>query len=141
LRRQAEHTNDVVKRIALNSLADDVEGKAGECLLALWRDGASEDAPNRLIGTTWAPKQNVTFTLIEAEITDWTEAGEVEWNTCFSMFENDPAVIPTAPFEVPGTVAVTNASLLANASATATGLGRRTSWSRWHSRATAASST
>jgi hypothetical protein len=123
LRRQAERSNDAVKKLALNSLANDVEGKAGECLNGLWGGGASDETPNRLIGTTWAPKQNVTFTLIEAEITDWTEAGEVEWNTCSSMFENDPAVIPTAPFEVPGTVGRTNATLLASAPAMGTGPG------------------
>jgi hypothetical protein len=123
LRRQAEHTNDILRKHALNNLANNVEGKAGECLLALWGGGASEDTPNRLVGTTWAPKQNITFTLIEAEIADWTEAGEVEWNTCFSMFENDPAVVRTVPFEVPGTIAVTNASLIASDTATGTGPG------------------
>lgn len=121
LRRQAEHTNNVLKKAALNNLANKLEGKAGECLTDLYGGGASPDTPNRLTGTTWAPKHNVTITLIEAEITDWTQSGEVEWNTCTSMFENDPAVIPTAPFEVPDTVAVTNASLLVGATATVAG--------------------
>jgi hypothetical protein len=123
LRRQAEHTQDALKKLALNTLANDLEGKAGECLNDLWGNGPSEDIPNRLLSTTWAPKPDVTFTLIEAEITDWTQAGEVAWNACRSMYENDPAVIPTAPFEVPGTVAATNASLMASDMATGTGPG------------------
>jgi hypothetical protein len=123
LRRQAERTDNLIKKLALKKLAKDLEGKAGECLTALYAGGASQDTPNRLSGTTWTPKQNVTITLVEAEITDWTQEGEVDWNTCRSMFENDPAVIPTVPFEVPDTVAITNASLLTSAAATATGPG------------------
>jgi hypothetical protein len=123
LRRQAEQTDNLLRKAALNALATDIENSETECMLELFGAGPSPDTPNRLFDTTWSPKENVTFTLIEAEILDWTEEGEVDWRNCASMFENDPAVIPTAPFEVPGTVAVTNATLLASDGAVGSGPG------------------
>jgi hypothetical protein len=80
-------------------------------LTELFGDGApgpNGSAVNQLHGTTWAPNDKITFEIEQTEISDWTEEGEVEWRTCNGMFDNDDAVIPTAPFDVPGTGAVTS---------------------------------
>lgn len=53
---------------------------------------------------------------------DWTEVGDVpELTQCSGFYDNDTAVIPTAPFSVPGVVGGTNSILAEAGSATAYG--------------------
>ena len=121
IRRQAELADREVVKIAMQNLADDVEAREGECMVGLWGNGGTEESPNRILGTSWSPRDAVTITLIETEVNDWTEEGDVAWDTCESIHDNDPAVIPTAPIHVPGIIGLTQATLAPGASMSGTG--------------------
>lgn len=123
LRRQAEMADDLITEALINAAANDAEKKHDECLTKLWNGGPAEENPTRLIGTSWSPRSDVTITLVDAEVYDWTEAGEVEWNTCAGFYDNDTAVIPTAPFQVPGSIAMTQANLAPGTTMSGTGPG------------------
>lgn len=123
LGKAAEETNDVAEEIALKWAAGEVKKREDECLQALWNGGPTMTDPTRLIGNSWSPFNDVTFELVDAEVWDWTVDGEVNWRTCESFYENDPAVVPTAPFQVPGTVAMGQASLLSGTSMSGSGPG------------------
>ena len=76
-----------------------------------------------MVNRTWTPKKDVSITIDEAAVYDWTVEGEVTWNTCTGMFENDPAVVPTAPYQVPGIIAMTQTSLAPGTTMTGSGPG------------------
>jgi hypothetical protein len=123
LRKQAEES-DGLEKIALNSLASTIDGKEAECLTELWGNGAPGPngmAVNQLNGTIWAPIDKITFEIEQTEILDWTQEGEVAWRQCDGMFNNDDAVIPTAPFNAPNTGGVTDYILAPGSSMTGFG--------------------
>jgi hypothetical protein len=121
LRRQAEKADGLIEKALIISAAKDAESKAGECLLSLWSGGPTVDEPTRLLNRTWSPSKNVTFTLVDAEVTDWTKEGDVAWNTCSGFYDNDPAVIPTAPFQIPGTIGMSQGFLAPGTAMTGSG--------------------
>jgi hypothetical protein len=124
LRKQAEESEGLSLKVALNSLAGKVEEKEDECFAALWGNGApgpNGDAINQLDGTTWSPTNKVTFEIEQTEILNWTQEGDVTWRTCNGMFDNDDAVIPTAPFDVPNTGGVTTYILAPGTTMTGSG--------------------
>jgi hypothetical protein len=123
LRRAAEKAETLVEKLALKSAANDLESREDECVHDLWAGGTTEDEPTRLLDRTWTPKHSVTITMVEAEVYDWTLEGEVDWNTCSGMFDNDPAVVPTAPFQVPGIIAMTQSSLAPGTTMSGSGPG------------------
>jgi hypothetical protein len=123
LRRAAEQADSLAKKLALKAFAKQVESREDECVTELWAGGATEDYPNRLLERTWTPKKGVSITLVDAEVTDWTVEGEVDWNTCTSMYDNDPAVVPSAPYQVPGVVAMTQTSLAPGTAMSGSGPG------------------
>jgi hypothetical protein len=123
LRRTAAQSDDAIKKAALKTAAKDMEARASECLYYLWRGGPTKEDPTRLLDKTWSPKNNVSFTIVDAEVVDWTIDGEVSWNTCSSMYDNDSAVVPTASLEIPGAIAMTQASLAPGTAMTGSGPG------------------
>ena len=117
LRRQAEAlpNDEVIKKVAINSLANTVENNQADCVQSLWGGGPPGPEglyPNEIEGTQWSPANGVDIKIDEIQVYDWTSDGEEQWSTCTGMFDNDDAVVPTAPFEVPGVIASTNFDLL-----------------------------
>lgn len=123
LRRAAEEADSVITRLALKAAANELESRESECVHDLWAGGPTEEDPTRLIERMWTPKKGVTITIVDAEVYDWTVEGDVAWNTCTGMFENDPAVVPTAPFQVPGIIAMTQTSLVPGTTMSGSGPG------------------
>lgn len=124
LRKQAAETSNLIARDTINSLADAVEQGNSECIKNLYGAGApgpNGTLTNQLDGTSWSPTNNATFTIEETWIDGWTREGDVTWDTCYGIFDNDDAVIPTAPFQSPGTVAVADATLMPGTTMTGTG--------------------
>jgi hypothetical protein len=126
LRKAAEEADSLIDEIALKTAANELESREDECLHDLWSGGPTDDDPTRLLGRTWTPKAGVSFTIIDSEVYDWTIEGDVTWNTCSGMYENDPAVVPTAPFQVPGVIAMTQTSLAPGTTMTGSGPGEST---------------
>jgi hypothetical protein len=127
LRKQAEETGVGDGKLALEFLADRIERNTAECRSGLWGGGPpgpEGQAINQLSGTSWAPPNTpATIRIVDSEIHDWTVVGDVpELTECFGIYDNDAAIVPTAPFNVPGTVnGGTTFFLTQNGSASASG--------------------
>lgn len=128
LRKQAAETDGAIKKAALNSLANTVEANKADCFTHLYGAGApgpNGSLGNQLDGTNWSPQNNVTFTIEETWSEGWTEEGDVTWSTCTGIFDNDDAVIPTAPPQSPGAIAISDGVLNPGT----TGMGSGPAWS------------
>ncbi len=123
IRREAATKGPATQAVTLG-LADSLEETPvqADCWASLWGDLDPEVDPwNQISDTSWSPKDNATITLNALEVTDWTEEGDVTWQTCEGWFDNDAAVVPTAPLTVPGTVAMRQGILASGSSAAGTG--------------------
>lgn len=120
IRREATSLGPAAKDI-VNNFADDLETETEQraCWDALFL--SDPNAWNIISNTSWSPKNNATITLDTIEVNDWTEEGDVTWETCEGFFDNDPAVVPTVPFTVPGTVAMSQGTLAPGSTMTGSG--------------------
>lgn len=126
IRKRAMMSDKIWEKEALNSIANTIENKAGECLDSLWGTGSpgpDGSQVNELAGTTWSPIQDLTFTLDLVTVDDWTQEGEVTWTECGGIYDNDDAIIPTAPFTVPGSIRATTLPLRTRATMTGSAPG------------------
>ncbi len=126
LRKRAEETSVGDGKLALQWLAARIEKNASACRSALWAGGPpgpDGQAPNQLSGTSWSPPNTpATIQIVYSEIYDWTSVGNVpELTECFGIYDNDTAIVPTAPFKGPGPVCGKTFPLAHNGSATASG--------------------
>jgi hypothetical protein len=127
LRKQAEETPVGDGKLALEWLAGRIENDTTDCIWGLWEGGPpgpDGQAINQLAGTTWMPPNTpATLRIVHSEIYDWTTVGDVpELTQCFGFYDNDTAIVPTAPFQDPGTVGGgTTFFLTQNSSASASG--------------------
>jgi hypothetical protein len=114
-------------KLALKWLADRVEKNTADCVWGLWEGGPpgpDGQAVNQLSGTSWMPPNTpATIRIVDSEIYNWTTVGDVpELTECSGVFDNDTAIVPTAPFRGSGTVNGGTTFLLAqNTSASAEG--------------------
>lgn len=123
IRREAATKGPITKAVLIN-LAKDLEEPSAQldCWAALFGNlDPSVDPWNLIADTSWSPKTNATITLDGLEVTDWTTEGDVTWQTCESWFDNDAAVVPTAPFTLPGTISMSQGTLAPGSSAAGTG--------------------
>jgi hypothetical protein len=134
LRKQAEEAGAGDGKLALQWLAGRIESNVSECRMGLWAGGPpgpDGQAINQLSGTSWAlPNTPATIRIVDSEIYDWTIVGDVpELTECFGIYDNDTAIVPTAPFNGPGTVGGGTTFFLAHdSSASASGPWGATGW-------------
>jgi hypothetical protein len=133
LRKQAEEAGVGDGKLALEFLADRIERNASDCRSSLWAGGPpgpDGQAINQLSGTSWAPPNTLaTIRIVDSEIYDWTIVGDLPALTeCFGIYDNDTAIVPTAPFKGPGPVGGKTFPLAHNASATASGPWASMGW-------------
>lgn len=122
LRKQAEDTDVGDGKLALEFLADRIQKNASDCRSGLWEGGPPGphgQAINQLSGTSWSPpKTPATIRIVNSEIYDWTIVSDItDLTKCSGIYDNDPAIVPTAPFSGPGSFL----PLAENSSATASG--------------------
>ena len=123
IRREAAKLSDTNEQAIANSYADQIEDNQPECWTGL--SGTYDpESWNSITNTSWHIGEGIwgyTITLELLEVTDWTADGDVTWETCEGFFDNDPAVVPTAPFVVPGTIAMSQATLATGSTMEGTG--------------------